>query len=189
MNLLSNCVKIQNSVSHGAQSNQTHMNSRLNGSARLMLVSDLDYTMVNFHTYIPSLANALFPITIIKKREKNKWVCDSDTVFQVDHDEPENLSLLRFNALWEANYRHDSLLVFSTGRSPITYKPLRNEKPLLTPDITIMSVGTEIMYGYGEAMVPDDGWKQHLNHKWDRDIVVEETNKFPQLTPQVLFLC
>jgi len=107
----------------------------------------------------------------------------------VDHDDPENNDLLRFNALWEAHYRHDSLLVYCTGRSFSSYSSLRKKRPLLTPDIAVTSVGSEIVYGGGESTVSDVVWTARLDYKWNRDIVVEETLKFPKLEPQVCIVC
>jgi sucrose-6F-phosphate phosphohydrolase len=103
---------------------------------------------------------------------------------QVDHADHESKSLLRFGALWQAEYNHDSLLVFSTGRSPTLYFELRSEVPLLTPGIAIMSVGTEIMYG--DTMTPDYGWVEELSQGWDRSAVVEVANEM-QLKYQVCF--
>ncbi|KAL2943070.1 Sucrose-phosphatase 2 [Bienertia sinuspersici] len=80
-----------------------------------------------------------------------------DGVIQVDHDDRDNNALLRFNAMW-------------------------NEKPLLTPDITVMSVGTEI--AYGDSIVPDIHWEQSLNKKWNKNIVTEVTAKLPELVLQ-----
>lgn len=102
----------------------------------------------------------------------------------VDHADADNVSLLRFNALWAADYYHDSVLVFSTGRSPTLYKELRSHKPMLTPNIAIMSVGTEIMYG--DSMSPDEGWQKELDKGWNREIVVAEASKFPQLRCQAV---
>ncbi|KAH0873102.1 hypothetical protein HID58_070464 [Brassica napus] len=102
---------------------------------------------------------------------------------QVEHrNDNENHSLLRFNSLWEEAYRHDSLLVFSTGRAKTMYKKLRKARPLLTPDVIVTSVGTEI--SYGKSMVPDENWVEIMNNKWNRGIVEEETRKFPELTLQ-----
>lgn len=147
----------------------------LSGPARVMLVSDLDHTMVVLLTSSFFLdISQLLGLHMVRL-----GVFLMNYVLQVDHRDPENLSLLRFNALWEAHYRQNSLLVFSTGRSPTLYKKLRKEKPMLSPDITITSVGTEITYG--QAMVPDDGWELVLNQKWDRKIVTEEASSLSYL--------
>lgn len=44
---------------------------------------------------------------------------------QVDHNDKDNAALNAFNKLWEAKFAHDSLLVFSTGRSHALYTELR----------------------------------------------------------------
>lgn len=44
---------------------------------------------------------------------------------QVDHEDKSNTSLNAFNELWKSKFAHDSLLVFSTGRSHALYSDLR----------------------------------------------------------------
>ena len=43
---------------------------------------------------------------------------------QVDHADPTHASLLAFNRLWVSQFGADSLLVFSTGRSPELFHAL-----------------------------------------------------------------
>ncbi|CAI7928740.1 unnamed protein product, partial [Closterium sp. NIES-54] len=97
----------------------------------------------------------------------------------VDHKDPNHESLREFASLWQSTFARDSLLVYSTGRSPTLYNQLKSQVPLLTPDIVIMSVGTEITYG--ASMQPDQGWEEYLNDGWDRAAVVDVAKGFPLL--------
>ena len=67
------------------------------------------------------------------------------------------------------------------------YSELLKEAPLLTPEVLILSVGTEIRWG--SSLEVDKEWVKEIEDGWDRDIVVEEALKFPHLQFQVCNPC
>lgn len=103
----------------------------------------------------------------------------------VDHSDHSFPTLLEFDRLWLSKFAHDSRLVFSTGRSLALYTELRNSAPLLTPDLLICSVGTEIYQDVNDELVLDKEWLDVLDQGWDRDKITSlVSGKFPQLKPQ-----
>lgn len=103
----------------------------------------------------------------------------------VDHSDHAFPTLLEFDQLWLSKFAHDSCLVFSTGRSLALYTELRNSAPLLTPDILICSVGTEIYQDVDDQLVLDEEWLNILDQGWDREkITALVSTNFPQLKPQ-----
>jgi hypothetical protein len=63
----------------------------------------------------------------------------------------------------------------------------QDEAPLLTPNVLICSVGTEIFYRTADGtLLPDQAWEKYLDNGWDRARVQAlVTEVAPQLTPQV----
>ena len=103
----------------------------------------------------------------------------------VDHEDPKYKSLLEFNRIWSSKFRHDSYLVFSTGRSHVAYENLRKEAPLLTPDLLICSVGTEIYVRTDSGEEVDAEWNAELDKGWNRDQIASTVKSdFDKLTPQ-----
>jgi hypothetical protein len=82
--------------------------------------------------------------SVFAQRPRFALVSDLDWTM-VDHADATHEKLLRFNRCWMTEFAPDSLLVFSTGRSPPLFHDLAGEVPLLTPDILVCSVGTEIL--------------------------------------------
>jgi len=73
-------------------------------------------------------------------------------------------------------------IVYSTGRSPALYKELSSEKVLLSPDLLILSVGTEIYLPDQDIPLPQ--WTATLAQHWHRDRVVAIAAQFADLVPQ-----
>lgn len=78
--------------------------------------------------------------------------------------------------------QYGTKIVYSTGRSPTSYRQLLTEKSLLEPDILICAVGTEIYHQGSET--PDSIWFQTLAQGWNRDQVATSAARFVDLTPQ-----
>ena len=104
----------------------------------------------------------------------------------VDHSDHRFPTLIEFNKLWLSKFAHDSYLVFSTGRSLESYtKNLLKTVPLLTPDLLICSVGTEIYQRVDDQLELDGEWLAKLDHGWNREkVVAVVSSDFNKLTPQ-----
>ncbi|MEW5314087.1 MAG: hypothetical protein WDW38_005609 [Sanguina aurantia] len=97
----------------------------------------------------------------------------------VEHGDVTHDKLMQFNAEWVSHLAQTSLLVYSTGRSPLLFSKLWEEAPLLSPDILICSVGSEVFWVEGQSrMVADDQWQEMLDQGWDRDAVLTVARKF-----------
>lgn len=58
----------------------------------------------------------------------------------------------------------------ASGRSLAKIQEILHRFDIPSPDVVISAVGTYIHYGL-DAPVPDKGWEQHINYRWDPDEV------------------
>ncbi|MCP6761452.1 MAG: sucrose-phosphate phosphatase [Fischerella sp. CENA71] len=77
---------------------------------------------------------------------------------------------------------HGTKIVYATGRSPVLYREIQQEKNLLEPDALILSVGTEIYLDGSDR--PDSTWATILSQGWERELVLSITADFPELKLQ-----
>lgn len=105
-------------------------------------------------------------------------VTDLDNTLVGDADAQQQLN----ERLTLARVQERVVLVYSTGRSLASYRQLCEIAPLLTPDVLITSVGTEIYESGSEQ--PSSQWSEQLKSQWDRNLIVETASKFRVLTPQ-----
>lgn len=124
--------------------------------------------------------------TVLRGHPHPRFILVSDLDHtMVQNEDPTHERLQLFNRLWTAQFSRDSLLIFSTGRSPALFAELWDEAPLLMPDILICSVGTELFYRAADGkLLPDSRWEAELDRGWDRAKVVEMAARRPRLAPQ-----
>jgi len=95
----------------------------------------------------------------------------------------DDRAMAELNALLD-EYRQTlgTKVAYATGRSPILYRKLRDEKNLLEPDALITAVGTEIYFSNNN--ISDLAWSRKLSQGWDRDLIVSVASHFADLIPQ-----
>ncbi|NET61850.1 MAG: sucrose-phosphate phosphatase [Symploca sp. SIO2E6] len=107
------------------------------------------------------------------------FVTDLDNTLVGDDNALKELNQL----LEQHRQEYGTKIVYATGRSLTLYRQLTTEKPLLTPDALITSVGTELhLDTSGDACDPQ--WAKVLSEGWNRELVVATAGHYADLVPQ-----
>jgi sucrose-6F-phosphate phosphohydrolase len=86
------------------------------------------------------------------------------------------------NRLQRHRQEYGTKIVYATGRSPVLYRKLLEEKQLLSPDALVLSVGTEIYLDGSDT--PDLSWQQLLSPGWNREQALSTAKQFRELVRQ-----
>ncbi len=114
----------------------------------------------------------------IKNVARFLFVTDLDNTFVGDDEALAELEQL----LSQNRQEYGTKIVYATGRSPVLYEELKEEKNLIDPDALVLSVGTEIYLD--KSNTPDSSWSEKLSPGWNREVVLSKTNVFSELYPQ-----
>ena len=72
----------------------------------------------------------------------------------------------------------------ATGRRPDSAVEVLEEWGAPPPGLVVACVGSEIYYGRGEELIPDEEWALHVEHRWRREAIREALDDLPGLTLQ-----
>jgi sucrose-6F-phosphate phosphohydrolase len=96
----------------------------------------------------------------------------------------DDLALAKLNGkLSEHRQEFGTKIVYATGRSLYLYQQLAEEKCLLSPDVLICAVGTEIYFN-PDKNVYDSEWANLLSIGWNREQIADLSNKYIDLELQ-----
>lgn len=84
---------------------------------------------------------------------------------------------------WIEEHREKVGFAVATGRPLDSAREVLEKEGIPTPDLWIVSVGTEIYYG--ADTVPDKGWKSHLARNWKPEKMRKVLEQFSQLSLQI----
>jgi sucrose-phosphate synthase len=72
----------------------------------------------------------------------------------------------------------------ATGRRPDSAIEVLEAWGAPSPGVVVACVGSEIYYGLGEDLLPDEEWALHIDHRWRPEAIREALDDLPGLTLQ-----
>ncbi len=108
-------------------------------------------------------------------------VSDIDNTLLGDED-----SLNEFKKILSSENNKPGFAV-ATGRTVDSAINILKENNIMTPDVIISSVGSEIYYNFKEDLIYSKGWDAHICHYWHRNKIEDVLKRFRFLTPQEEF--